>query len=43
MKPKGGKKMRHTEHAGKGGRREAKGHDAIGDHPGYTMGMKKRK
>lgn len=34
---------RHEHHAGAGGRREAKGHDAIGSHPGYTMGMKKRK
>lgn len=34
---------RRTEHAGKGGRREAMGHDAIGSHMGYTMGTKKKK
>jgi hypothetical protein len=33
---------RKNEHAGKGGRREAKGHDAIGSHMGYQMGMKKK-
>jgi hypothetical protein len=32
---------RHKDHAGSGGKREAKGHDAIGSHPGYRMGMKK--
>lgn len=33
---------KHKEHAGKGGKREAKGHDAIGSHEGYHMGMKKK-
>ncbi len=33
---------RYTEHMGKGGTREAKGHDAIGSHVGYAMGMKKK-
>jgi hypothetical protein len=33
---------RHKDHAGSGGRRAAKGHDAIGDHPGYSMMSKKR-
>jgi hypothetical protein len=33
---------KHKDHAGSGGRREAKGHDAIGDHPGYSMMTKKR-
>jgi hypothetical protein len=32
---------KHKDHAGKGGKREAKGHDAIGSHEGYSMGMKK--
>ena len=32
---------RHTEHAGRGGKREPKSHDAIGSHEGYAMGMKK--
>ncbi len=34
---------KHKDHAGKGGRRAAKGHDAIGDHAGYSMTMKKKK
>jgi hypothetical protein len=34
---------RHAGHAGKGGMRAAKGHDAIGSHEGYAMSMKKRK
>lgn len=33
---------KHKDHAGSGGRRAAKGHDAIGSHEGYHMGMKKR-
>lgn len=33
---------KHKSHAGKGGAREAKGHDAIGSHTGYTMSMKKK-
>lgn len=33
---------KHKDHAGSGGRRAAKGHDAIGSHEGYRMGMKKR-
>lgn len=33
----------HMNHAGKGGKREAKGHDAVGEHPGYSMMMKKKK
>jgi hypothetical protein len=33
---------KHKDHAGRGGKREAKGHDAIGEHPGYSMMMKKR-
>lgn len=33
---------KHKDHAGKGGKREAKGHDAIGSHTGYAMGMKKK-
>lgn len=32
---------KHKDHAGSGGKREAKGHNAIGGHPGYHM-MKKR-
>lgn len=32
---------KHKDHAGTGGKREAKGHDAIGAHPGYSM-MKKK-
>jgi hypothetical protein len=34
---------RHKDHAGKGGKRMAKGHDAIGSHSGYSMPMKKKK
>jgi hypothetical protein len=34
---------RHKDHAGRGGKREAKGHDAIGGHEGYTLPMKKKK
>lgn len=34
---------RRMDHAGKGGKREAKGHDAIGSHEGYSMPMKKKK
>jgi hypothetical protein len=33
---------KHKDHAGRGGKREAKGHDAIGDHAGYSMMMKKK-
>jgi hypothetical protein len=33
---------KHKDHAGRGGKREAKGHDAIGEHPGYSMMTKKR-
>jgi hypothetical protein len=33
---------KHKDHAGSGGKREAKGHDAIGEHPGYSMMTKKR-
>lgn len=33
---------KHKDHAGKGGRREAKGHDAIGGHTGYSMMTKKK-
>lgn len=32
---------KHKDHAGSGGKREAKGHDAIGGHSGYSM-MKKK-
>lgn len=32
---------KHKDHAGRGGKREAKGHDAIGGHPGYSMMTKK--
>lgn len=32
---------KHKNHAGKGGSREHDGHDAIGDHRGYSMMMKK--
>jgi len=35
-------KSKHA-HAGKGGMREAKGHDAIGSHEGYSMAMGKGK
>jgi hypothetical protein len=34
---------RHKNHAGKGGKREHDGHDAIGSHPGYSMTAKKKK
>jgi hypothetical protein len=34
---------KHKNHAGSGGMRAAKGHDAIGDHPGYSMMMKMKK
>jgi hypothetical protein len=34
---------KHKDHAGRGGKREAKGHDAIGSHEGYSMPMKKKK
>jgi hypothetical protein len=33
---------RHKSHAGAGGKRAAKGHDAIGSHPGYHMAGKKK-
>lgn len=33
---------KHKDHAGKGGKREGNGHDAIGEHPGYSMMMKKK-
>lgn len=45
-KDKGAKKKampRRKDHAGKGGKREAKGHDAIGHHPGYSMMTMKKK
>lgn len=34
---------KHKDHAGKGGKRAAKGHDAIGSHEGYHLPMKKKK
>jgi hypothetical protein len=33
---------KHKDHAGKGGRREHDGHEAIGSHTGYHMTMKKK-